>query len=398
MRRAWPVILFSLLLCTAAPAQEIRASYQALADSITRRMGFAPTGGNHVQFFHSGEAFRNALVEEIGTAKESIDLEYYWFSDDDMGRPVRDALMEKAREGLRVRVVIDNRIVPLEKESFYREMKKAGVDFHYRKPFNKVRLWNLPGMILGERDHRKIVVLDGKVCYTGGMNVCQETLEWVDTHMRIEGPAAVSLTGLFNITWQDVGGEAVALPDPVPSAQGNVTAQLVYGDGDKDLEEIYVQVLESAQRYIYFRTPYMVPPQRFLDALDAAARRGVDVRILLPFKCDWPFMTHITEYYYESLYQAGVRLYTYAPVYDHTKTFVTDDYLCSCGTVNLDNRSFYINGENTFFFYDESMAATILADFRQMLSQSEEVILTEDHMKGLKKTWVDFLLSIAPIL
>ena len=141
-----------------------------------------------------------------------------------------------------------------------------------------------------------------------------------------------------------------------------------------------------------------MPPPRLLQALGDACRRGVDVRILMPQASDWPFMNDITRYYFESLHESGVRLYTYPLAYDHSKCFVADDYLSSCGTVNLDNRSFYINCENTVFLYDEDMAREALADFMDMLSRAQEVTASDSQIIGLRKTWVNFLLSIAPIL
>ena len=398
MRRAWLVTLLSLL-CAAALAQDIRAPYQALSDSVTRRMGFAPVAGNSVQVFRSGEAFLASLLQDIGAAGESIDLEYYWMEDDAVGRPVRDALVQKAREGLRVRVVADNRIIPLEKKSFFRTMEKAGVVFHFRQEFKDVRLWNLPEMAIGERDHRKIVVLDQRISYTGGMNLCEETLAWDDTHLRIEGPLAVSLGELFDRTWQEVSGEAPS-PRTAPAgpAPGNVLAQLLHGDGDEDLESVYLALLGCVQRYIYFRSPYLVPPPRLLEAFQETARRGVDVRILLPQKSDWTFMNDITRYYYQSLHEAGVRLYTFAPAYDHTKSIVADDCFTCIGTVNLDNRSFYLNEEDTVFFYDEAIAREALADFLYVLERSQEVSAEDGRITGLRKTWINFLLSIAPIL
>ena len=268
----------------------------------------------------------------------------------------------------------------------------------YPMPFT-LRLWNLPEMAIGERDHRKIVVLDGRICYTGGMNLCQETLEWDDTQLRIEGPLAVSLGELFDRTWQKVSGEAPS-PRPLPDgpAPGNILAQLVHGDGDEDLEAVYLTLLGCVQRYVYLRSPYLVPPPRLLEAIQETARRGVDVRILLPQKSDWAFMNDITRYYYQDLHAAGVRLYTFAPAYDHTKSIVADDCFTCIGTVNLDNRSFYINEEDTVFFYGEDVARAALSDFLAALERADEVPAEDGRITGLRKTWINFLLSIAPIL
>lgn len=421
MRRAWPVIVLSFL-CWAAPAQEIRAPYKALSDSVSRITGFPLTYGNSVQCFQSGETFLASLLKDIEAAKECIDLEYYWVSNDKVGRAVRDALVKKAEEGLAIRVVADNCITPLIPKAYFRKLQKAGAAMYYSEDFKKVRLWELPGMVLGRRDHRKIVVLDGRVCYTGGMNLCHYIMEWDDTHLRIEGPFAASLDALFEQTWQYVARgtedalgspEAAAaaeafpvvpveaenpLPDKVSGIYPNVMAQLVYGDGSPALEDIYIQMLNSVQRYIYLRTPYLVPPPRFLQALYDTACRGVDVRILLPFESDWPFMNDITRYFYQTLHEAGVRLYTYAPTYDHTKGFVADDYLGSFGTVNLDNRSFYINLEDTVFFYDESLARYAVTEFLTLLEEAEEVLSGDARITGLEKTWINFLLSIQHLL
>ena len=399
MRRAWLVTILSLL-CMAAPAQEIRAPYRALADSVTRLMGFAPVGGNAVRSYRSGEAFLAALLEDIDAAKETIDLEYYWLSGDDVGRPVRDALARKAREGLRVRVIVDNLIVPLLPEYYFKSLEESGARMRFRTNFEKVRLWELPGIIVGQRDHRKIVVLDGRVCYTGGMNLCRHTLQWDDTHMRIEGPLAVPMTALFEQSWEYVSGDPPgALPAPVIPADGSVVAQLVHGDGTSTaLEDVYIQVLKSVRHYIYLFTPYLVPPPRLIEALQETAARGVDVRIILQLESDWPFMNHITEYYQGILDGLGIRFYIYGVNYDHSKCFVADDYLSACGTVNLDNRSFHTNCENTVFYYDETVARESLADFRRIMDASTEAFPDPHRQTGLWKTWINFLLSISEIL
>lgn len=398
MRRACLVTLL-FLLCAVSHAQDIRAPYQALADSVTRLMGYAPVPGNSFRMYRTGKDFLAALLEDLEAARETIDLEYYWFTADEVGRPVRDALARKAREGLRVRVLVDNRIIPFVPKAFFRKLEKAGASLCFCQNLKKTRLWELPGMIIGERDHRKIVVLDGRVCYTGGMNLCDHILEWNDTHMRIEGTIASSMSELFDQSWQAVSGEQPAqLPPPVASADGHAIAQLVYGDGSPILEEAYVQLLDHVQYYIYLRSPYLVPPPRLMKALNDAGRRGVDVRILIPLESDWRFMNDITAYYFDSLHEAGVRVYTYAPSYDHSKCFVADDYLSSCGTVNLDNRSFFINAENGVFCYDEEEAGKALMDFLDMLQKSEEVREGQGRASGFKKAWTRFLVSIADLL
>lgn len=375
----------------------LHAQYTPLADSLQRLTGFAPVAGNTIRVTKSGQEFMNMLLEDVRAARESVEIEYYWFDNDEAGQMLRAALMDKAREGIQVRVIMDNLIDPTAPEAFYDKLRSTGADVRYYRDLSKLPFYTIPATVMGQRDHKKIVVIDNTIGYTGGMNFCDNAaFNWEDTQLRIVGPAAAELRKLFLRTWTRLGGTA---PDMAPApADGSVVAQVIYGDGSPILEQIYLQTIRQAKRYFYIQTPYMVPPQSIIDELIAAAGRGVDVRILLPTKCDWPFMNEITRDYYIPFKQAGIRIYEYGTIYDHSKVFVLDDEVSSCGTVNLDNRSFFINCENALVFHDKGTAVYFRDVLEGQMAAAREVQPGEGKAKGLRRLYRSFLKAFSYLL
>ena len=389
---ALPSIL--LLIFSYLPLQ---AQYGPLADSISTSTGFVPVGGNSMKLTKNGEEFMRWLLEDIHNATQSVEIEYYWFDNDKAGQMLRTALMEKARQGVAVRVIMDNLIDPTAPEEYYDVLRRTGADVRYFRDFKKIRLWKLPATVLGQRNHKKIVVIDNKIAYTGGMNFCDAAaFNWEDTQMRIVGPAANEMRKLFLKTWTALGGEAPEMAAAAP--QGNVVAQVIYSDASPMLENIYVQTIRQAKRYFYIQTPYMVPPQALLDELVAAKRRGVDVRIIIPTSSDWPFMNEITRDYFPLFMQEGIRIYEYGTIYDHSKVFVSDDILSSCGTVNLDNRSFHINCENALLFHDSETAVYFRGLLEGLMGKAHEIQPGEGDAKGLRRVWRSFIKLFSPLL
>ena len=380
-------ICLAALLLLPLTAQ---AQWGPVADSVAAYTGFHPVEGNRMKVTKAGEQYLQWLLEDVRAAQESIEIEYYWFDTDKAGHMLRDALMEKARAGVAVRVIMDNLLAPTSPEEFYDILRRSGADVRYIRNLDDIRLWQLPGTVLGHRDHKKIVVIDNKIAYTGGMNFCDEAaFNWEDTQLRIEGPAVNELRKLFLMTWTKLGGSA---PDmPVPAANGSIVAQVIYGDGSPLLEKIYLQAIRAAKSYFFIQTPYMVPPQSILNELIAAKQRGVDVRILLPTESDWPFMNEITHDYYPQLTAIGIRIYEYGTIYDHSKIFVSDDILSSCGTVNLDMRSFFINSEDALLFYDGGTALYFREILESQMAKAHEVQPGEGDVKGFHRLYRNFI-------
>lgn len=353
-------------------------------------------GGNTLWSTKNGEEFIGRLIQEIGAAQSTVELEYYWFDTDATGRKVREALMNKAQEGVTVRLIMDNLITPTAPEAYYDKMRKAGVDVRYVHDFKKMDPFSAVGSIFGPRDHRKIVVIDGRIAYTGGMNFYDPAiLEWKDTQVRVEGPAAAQMRELFAQSWQKMGGEPFEMDSPAPV--GDVVAEAFGTSGKARLDTNIMAVLNRAEKYFYLQTPYYAPPRELVDAFKAAAGRGVDVRLLVPEKSDWGFMNELTHEYSVELMQAGVGLYVFQGAYDHTKIYVTDDELACCGTVNMDYRSLRTNWEDGFYFYDPGSVGFFKELFLDVASRSVLLGADAQPSKGLRKGYRDFLRKLSPL-
>lgn len=375
----FPLLL--LLLCRILPAQTV----------------FELVAGNGLWSTKDGNLFLSRVLEDMEGAQTSIDIEYYWFAKDEAGTRVRDLLIRKAQEGVKVRLIMDNLITPFAPESFYQPMRDAGVDLRYVHVFEKMGPFKAVGSILGERDHRKIVVIDGLVAYTGGMNFYQRALdEWVDTQIRVEGPVALQLRALFQDSWERMGGGE--LESFAPREAGNVVAQAVGTSRHEKMDSLYVQALRGAKKYFYLQTPYFAPPPSIVEAFKEAAARGVDVRLMVPAKSDWEFMNMLTREYGIELFRAGVKVYVYNVRYDHTKVFICDDILSSCSTVNMDYRSLRINWEDAVIFHDAESAQHFKLRFLREMAESKPIGPEDQPITGIKKAWLAFVHWLQPIL
>lgn len=358
-----------------------------------------PVGGNSLWMTKSGEEYLNRLLQDIDRAHSTIEMEYYWFDADKAGKLVRDALIRKAQEGVKVRVLMDNLVTLTSPEYFYQKMRKVGIEVAYVHDFEKLCPGESLASIFGFRDHRKIMVIDGAIAYTGGINFNNQTIYvWNDTQVRIEGPGAAQPRALFEQSWAHLTGGTAA---PVVAAQpaGTAVVQAFGTEGrDTTLINLYVQALGEAKDYFYLQTPYFGPPPQVLEALKDAAARGVDVRLIFPAKCDWGFMNSLTQDYIPELIASGMRVFVFNGVYDHSKLFVTDDRLASCGTVNLDGRSFHTNWEDTLLFHDQESARRVKQSFLDLEARCQEMDGSYPQAKGLSKAWRKFLRKIYRIL
>ena len=381
MQKRKLIVLLLLLLCRLLPAQEMAGPL---------------VGGNSLWSTKSGEAFLARLLEDLGSAQNTIEVEYYWLSTDESGRKVRDALIEKAREGVQVKVLLDNFITPFAPESFYDAMRKAGAQVRYVHDLDKMGPFQAVGSIFGPRDHRKIVVIDGHIAYTGGINFCNHAiLEWQDTQVRVQGPVAAQLQRLFSQSWQHFGGEAAEPSSPAPA--GEAMAMAFGTSGGAQLDGFFVELLQKAQRSIYLQTPYFAPPRGLVDALMECAARGVDVRVLGPEASDWGFMNELTREYAVELMRAGVGVYVYEGTYDHTKIFVWDNKMACCSTVNLDYRSLRTNWEDGILFYDAESIRHFREAFLEQAGRSRPLGPDAQPAKGFRKLVRNILLKMSPL-
>lgn len=353
-------------------------------------------GGNALWSTKNGEEFLDQMLQDVAAARHSVEIEYYWFDKDRSGQRVKDALMTKAREGVKVRVIMDNLVTPTVTESYYQEMKDAGVELYYTHPFEKMGPLRALGSILGPRDHRKIIIIDGRIAYTGGMNFYDQAIyDWIDTQVRVEGPVATQLWRLFAQSWEMLAGETLEPASPAPV--GTVVAEAFGTEEKAQLDTTFIALLKQAQEYFYLQTPYFAPPRELIEAFKTCAARGVDVRLVIPQKCDWGFMNELTREYAVELLRAGVGIYVYLGAYDHSKLFVIDDELASCSTVNMDYRSLRTNREDGFYFYDSESVAHFKGLIDHVIGQSLPLSPDSQPSEGFRRGYRKFLKVLSPL-
>ena len=350
----------------------------AFADRIGVRR---PTIGNKVQLFINADASYVELEHTIREAKSHINFEYYIFQPDETGRRFRDLLIEKAKQGVEVRLLTDG-VGSLGIEDFMIPLVQAGGRF---AEFLPVGLFSAHLHRANLRNHRKIVVVDGKIAFTGGVNIGDEYTgrkkkvgAWRDTHLKIEGPAVYHLQEVFAEDWHFATGEDA--PDdswfPEQEILGDAVVQVVASGPDTDtlpIHRVFFNAVSSARKRILLTTPYFVPDQAMLFALQTAALRGVDVQLLLPFRSDMPLVLHAGRSYYDELLEDGVKIYEYKGGVLHAKTMVVDDTWATVGSANMDIRSFRLNFELNAVFYGPTFANGLAKVFQRDLRRASEV-------------------------
>lgn len=346
------------------------------------------TVNNKATVLNNGyETFRE-MLKAIHKAKHHIHMEYFIIKDSDIGRRFQRALIKKAKEGIEIRVIYDAVGCWRLKEDFFAPLREAGVKI---KPFLPVTL-PFFGNRLNYRNHRKILVVDGKIGFIGGINIGDEYIGknkkmgfWRDTHLQVKGEAVYLLQVIFLRDWFFVSKEELdeMVYFPRQGFCGQQMIQITSSGPDSYWEAIhqaYFSAINAANKNIFITTPYLVPSESILMALKTAALRGIDVRILLPGRPDHRTVFWASKSHFIELLEAGVKLYQYQKGFVHSKTFIIDDNFVSIGTANLDIRSFLLNFEVNAFIYDEDMAKEMKGYFYQDLQQSKQVFL-EDYRK-----------------
>ncbi len=356
------------------------------------------------QIITSGKDKYNMLMSDLICAKESIHMEYFHFGIDKSSRKIRQVLMEKARQGVKVRFINENIANWPIPNCYFHSMRKAGVEvvnFSDSK-FSLLRFL----LTLSYRDHRKIVVIDNRIGYTGGMNINDHYFyQWRDTHLRLTGDAVASLQYAFLDTWLAAGGQLNSalvnfffhLDKPSCGLPFGAFTQITPDDPTSPepvLLTAYAWILNHAQKYVWFQSPYIAPPPSLISAMRNAAQRGVDVRVMVPEQCDTAIMRPINKSYYAELTEAGVQLYVRSGEFMHSKTIVCDDYLSCVGSANLDYRSFGIDYEINTFFYDRAVALQQKLIFENDLPICRLVIAAEAQ----PTPWQRLMRHLAPIV
>ncbi|MDO4190109.1 MAG: cardiolipin synthase [Bacteroidales bacterium] len=340
---------------------------------------------------------------DIEQAKDHIHIEFFILADDEIGNRLRRLLIKKAKEGVRVRVIYDYVGSYNLSEAYVKSMKNAGI---YVVTYLPVGLRFGFGKI-NWRNHRKIIVLDGRIGYTGGVNIADRYVtgnrlgSWRDTMVRIEGAAVQGLQKVFLTDWYLVEGKQINAPKYYPKPQQFDThnvVQIVMSGPDTEWPTILhgiVSAISNATKYIYIQSPYFVPPESILNALETAALGGVDVRLMIPRKSDTPVVAAASCSYFQRLMKSGVHVLFYNNNFLHSKTIVVDDQLTIIGSANMDNRSYEQNFEVAAFIYDEVTAKQLQQAFRQDMTQCD--LLSLSHWQT-RSHWKRFIESAARLL
>lgn len=337
---------------------------------------------NKVTVFNSGDEKIPVLCSKLQEAKNHIHLEYYIFEDDRVGSVVVEILCAKAKQGVRVRVIIDALGSSALSAKSIRRMKNSGVELYKYHPVIFTSLANR----VNYRDHRKIVVIDGKVGFVGGINLAeryQNSLNegdyWRDTHCMIEGYAVSDLQIIFILNWYFVSKKLIK-PDleyfPVMEDKGGVLTSIISSDPDSDnpnLMEGYFGMITSAQHEILIITPYFIPNESILTALKTIAKSGVEVKVLIPKKSDSVFVHAASQTYIGELIRNDIKVFYYKKGMIHSKVMIIDEELSTIGTANMDYRSFDNNAEVNAVFFDRGLAAELKQQFCRDILQAQQV-------------------------
>ncbi len=343
-------------------------------------------GAVAAEVYFDGQRAFDGMLRAVDGAREEVLLESYIFKDDPTGRRFQAALLEAARRGVTVRVLADGIGSIGTRRAFWDELGRGGVDARLFRPLG------FPLRLL-RRDHRKILVADRKVAFTGGMNIGDEYGSsllpreglWRDTHARVEGSAAWELALVFQEAWQDAGGASLGLEPLAADARSDPRVLVLDsrpGRGQREVTSVFAAIASAARERLWITVAYFAPRRRGLDILGAAARRGVDVRLLLPGRTDVAVVRHAGHGFFSGLIRRGVRIFEYQPAILHAKTLVADRYLSVVGSSNLDFRSFELNAECNFLILDEATGARMEEQFEKDLGQSEEIRLASWLARG----------------
>lgn len=387
---------------------ELRKEQKNLVMLGTQVGGYPLTYNNEVEILiHGDEKFRR-LKDDLKKAEKSIYLQYYIFLDDKIGNEIADILKQKAREGLEVKVIYDHVGSFSARNKFFKQMQQAGIEVH---PFFRVNFPQFANRI-NWRNHRKIVVIDGETGYIGGMNIADryvsgsgtEKEQWRDTHFRVRGDIVESLIHSFLVDWNFKKKEPYfpALPPRQDKIKNQKGIQLITGGPIStwdNLSLMFLKAITSAKRLIWIQTPYFLPTDALINALQAAALSNIDVRIMMPEHTDSLLLHYASFSYISECLASGIKIYLYKPGMLHAKSMIIDDDLVTAGSTNFDFRSFENNFECNLFIHDPELNARMREIFYEDMKDCVKLGKEKWKKRSTGHKFLESLLRlISPIL
>lgn len=339
---------------------------------------------NKIEVLSSGESTFDAFFDAISNAKDHIHIEFFIFADDKISNLLRELLIQKAREGVRVRMIYDYWGSFDLSKRYLKTLREAGVYVQSFLPF-RFR-FHFSSSKINYRNHRKLVIIDGKIGFTGGLNVADRYIygdflgRWRDTFISIEGSAVHGLQLLFLVDWYFVERKMLDDPRyfPEPKRYDDNLVQIVSSGPDSDWEAIMQGIaaaIMTAKKYVYIHSPYYMPTDVLSNCIEMAALSDVDIRLMIPIKSDSNFSYASTSSYLEQALEAGVRIFRYHNGFLHSKAIVIDDFISIVGSCNIDERSFSQNFEANAFIYEKKTALKLKQLFMKDIENCEELTL-----------------------
>ena len=363
--------------------------------------------GTAVKYYPDGQSMFADMLPALRSAEHSIYVESFIIGMGEMWGQIHEILRQKAAAGLDVRVIYDDAgCLSLLPHNYAEILQADGI-----RAFSFNRCVPLLNLVMNNRDHRKIMVIDGKIGFTGGVNLADEYINklkrfgyWKDSGVRLEGPGATSLAGIFLTFWKaKYPDEEIDPARDLPEVMPQETDCLVqpFADSPVDREAVakntYLELINQAQKRLYICTPYLILDNDLLSCLRLAAKRGVDVRIYTPGVPDKPTIYQLTRSYFPHLLRAGVKIYSYTPGFLHAKTWLMDDRIAAVGTVNLDYRSLYLHFENSVLIYGGAVLDDVRRDLAEIERESTAVTLADCRTGFFGTMYSAVLRLVAPL-
>ena len=372
--------------------------------------GYQTAKDTTVRYYRVGEEMYADLIPELEKAEKLIFLEYFIIRPGVMWDSVLEVLKRKAAAGVDVRIIYDDMgCIDILPANYNTTLEGWGIR---TMAFN--RFVPAVSLVMNNRDHRKITVIDGKVGFTGGINISDEYINvkerfghWKDTGLMLKGPGVFNLTLMFLEMWNAFNKDGDNYADFIPESyveKGGTDDGYVLSFSDSPLdnesvgESVYTDMLYQAKDYIYITTPYLAIDSELQTAMCMAAKRGVDVRMITPGIPDKKIVYRLTRSYYPTLLRAGVKIYEYTPGFIHAKSFVCDDELCVVGTINMDNRSLYLHFECGTLMYNNPEIKQVKHDDLETMEKCRKVELSDMKTNFIGELFDSFLRSVAPLL